>query len=201
MLLQHVWLLLLWAGFYALHSLLAHNSTKTFFQQLLQNQFRLYRLGFNIISVVYFSAVIYYQFSIATAPLFPQNLFTKIIGAAIFFVGLIILLVAFKSFNLAEFFGFEQLQKKVIQQNYNEQSLIKTGLYKYVRHPLYFGIIVMITGALILLPFYSTLVFVIATLIYLPVGVGLEEQKLVTEFGEQYLQYKKEVKMLIPYIF
>jgi protein-S-isoprenylcysteine O-methyltransferase Ste14 len=59
----------------------------------------------------------------------------------------------------------------------------------------------MITGTLILLPFYSTLVFVTATLLYLPVGISLEEQKLVREFGEQYLQYKKEVKMLIPYLF
>lgn len=201
MLLQHILLLLLWTGFYALHSFLAYNSTKKYFQQLLQKQFRFYRLGFNVISVIYFGAIIYYQFSITTVHVFSENLITKIIGATIFFSGLIILLIAFKSFNLAEFFGIEQMNENVKQQKNNQPQLIKTGLYKYVRHPLYFGIIVMLSGGIILLPMYSTLVFITATLLYLPVGVGLEEEKLITEFGEQYLQYKKEVKMLIPFLY
>jgi protein-S-isoprenylcysteine O-methyltransferase Ste14 len=59
----------------------------------------------------------------------------------------------------------------------------------------------MLIGALMYFPNYSTLIFVITTFIYLPIGVSLEENKLVDEFGEQYLQYRKEVKMLVPFVF
>jgi protein-S-isoprenylcysteine O-methyltransferase Ste14 len=35
--------------------------------------------------------------------------------------------------------------------------------------------------------------------LYVIIGTWLEERKLVLEFGEAYLQYQKEVPMLIPF--
>jgi protein-S-isoprenylcysteine O-methyltransferase Ste14 len=35
--------------------------------------------------------------------------------------------------------------------------------------------------------------------IYVIIGTKLEERKLVLEFGDTYIQYQKEVPMLIPF--
>jgi protein-S-isoprenylcysteine O-methyltransferase Ste14 len=135
---------------------------------------------------------------------FISNIFwLRVLGGIIFIMGATVLLTAFSNFNKAEFIGIEQLtvnnsdNKDIIVQH----QLVKTGMYGYVRHPLYFGVIIMLIGALMYFPNYSTLIFVITTFIYLPIGVSLEENKLVDEFGEQYLQYRKEVKMLVPFVF
>lgn len=189
-----------WASFYALHSTMAHNSVKNLFEKISGKHFRFYRLTFNFISIAYFVALISFQFSIEKVNLFEENLLAGIVGASLILAGIILLIRAFKAFNLKEFCGIEQLENKAQVDQKHTPVLVKKGMYAYVRHPLYFAVIVMFTGTLIFLPYTSTLVFVAVTFVYLPIGVGLEEDKLIEEFGEQYIQYKKEVKMLIPYV-
>jgi methanethiol S-methyltransferase len=179
---------------------MAHNSVKNRAQLMFGGFYKYYRIMFNVVSVLLFVFIIRYQFLIEPALVFNDTVILKVAGAVVFFLGLIVLLMAFKAFNLKEFFGIEQLEGEVKDAD-AEPKLVKSGMYAYVRHPLYFGIIVMLAGALMVLPYYSTLIFVLVTYLYLPVGVSLEEQKLISEFGDAYKQYRKEVKMLIPYIF
>ena len=71
------------------------------------------------------------------------------------------------------------------------------AFYKYVRHPLYFGIILGLWAT----PFMTIthLVFAILLTAYIIIGVMLEEKDLSKEFGEQYRAYKKKTPMLIPF--
>ena len=75
------------------------------------------------------------------------------------------------------------------------------GLHAYTRHPLYFGTIIFLLGYLLYAARLSSAVIVGVAFLYLYVGTLLEEKKLIAQFGEAYLQYKKEVKMLIPFVF
>jgi protein-S-isoprenylcysteine O-methyltransferase Ste14 len=46
-----------------------------------------------------------------------------------------------------------------------------------------------------------TLITVLISLAYLEIGIYLEEQKLVEEFGNDYKIYRQKVKKIIPFIY
>ena len=81
------------------------------------------------------------------------------------------------------------------------QQIVRTGPYRYVRNPMYTGILVALLGAVIatgvLLSFLVFGVIVIAIWI----KIRAEEQILLETFGEEYLDYRGEVKAaLIPFV-
>lgn len=199
-------LLLLFLGlamFYTLHSALAHHSVKAFVQSKAKQYYRLYRLMFNLISVVFLTLLLVYQFSLPATVILSLPPFVSIIAILVFVLGLVVLVIAFATFNKAEFVGLEQLRQTAApkQQANQVTQLTKTGMYAYVRHPLYFGLVLLLLGAILYVPTYPTLVFVATSFIYLPIGVYLEEQKLIAEFGDTYRQYQKEVKRFIPFVY
>jgi len=190
-----------WVFFYAMHSILALDSMKTFVKNIFQSYFPYYRIGYNVFSVLLFVALVYYQFSLSQELVVAKSIVLEVLGAIVFLLGVIVLNVAFSSFNKREFIGLEQLDEIKQPAIIAEKKLVKTGLYGYVRHPLYFGVILMLLGAVLFLPNVPMLLFVMVSLVYLPIGVTLEERKLVAEFGAQYQTYQQEVKMLFPFVF
>lgn len=80
-------------------------------------------------------------------------------------------------------------------------ELIRTGPYRWVRHPIYSGLLLAVLGtALALGEVRGLLAFAVALL-----GWGfkatMEERFLVDQFDGAYLRYQSEVKRLIPFIF
>lgn len=80
------------------------------------------------------------------------------------------------------------------------QQVITTGLYSFVRHPLYFGSIFWHFGLPLFLDSSIGLIIgVFLTLIFVFRIIG--EEKMLTEELDGYLEYKKKVKYrLIPFI-
>lgn len=76
-------------------------------------------------------------------------------------------------------------------------NCIIKGPYLWVRHPLYFYMLVLIwsTHEVTL----DRLLFSVLWTIWIILGTYLEERDLVTEFGDRYRQYQKTVPMLIPW--
>ena len=77
--------------------------------------------------------------------------------------------------------------------------LVRTGLYRWVRHPLY----TFTLAAFLLAPVMTLDRFWLfaACLIYLRFGIPHEEKKLITHFGETYIEYQKSTPALLPAIF
>ena len=75
-------------------------------------------------------------------------------------------------------------------------QLVLTGLYRWMRHPIYTAGLLFIW----LMPVMTAnlLALNIGLTIYFIIGALFEERKLVREFGEEYLQYRKVTPMLIP---
>lgn len=71
------------------------------------------------------------------------------------------------------------------------------GPYLLVRHPLYFFVLVMIWAHPNLTA--DRLVFNLLWSGWIYLGTRLEEKDLVSELGDQYKRYQKEVPMLIPW--
>ncbi|MFZ0906899.1 MAG: isoprenylcysteine carboxylmethyltransferase family protein [Mycobacterium sp.] len=80
------------------------------------------------------------------------------------------------------------------------QKLVSTGLYAFVRHPMYTGTIIMMLGTPLALGSYWGLVFVIPGLLGLAVRIDDEEQLLNQEL-DGYSEYAQKVHYrLVPYV-
>jgi protein-S-isoprenylcysteine O-methyltransferase Ste14 len=80
------------------------------------------------------------------------------------------------------------------------EPLVVGGPQKYVRSPLYFGVVVMVLGWAVLTAY--TFVFVTTVVLLLWFGLFLvpfEERELQALFGEEWKRYVEETPMLIPF--
>lgn len=87
-----------------------------------------------------------------------------------------------------------------VQVNSN-QKIIKTGPYKYIRHPAYSGSILSLIGVSLA---FRSLIGIIGTLIIIAAIYGyrikIEEKILENNFKTSYLEYKKNTKRIIPFV-
>jgi protein-S-isoprenylcysteine O-methyltransferase Ste14 len=85
-------------------------------------------------------------------------------------------------------------------QTDRKQHVISTGVYGFVRHPLYLGCLFMVLGAPLLLgSLYGLIIGFIAIIVLVGRIIG-EEKMLVNEL-EGYEDYKKKVKYrLVPFV-
>jgi protein-S-isoprenylcysteine O-methyltransferase Ste14 len=77
--------------------------------------------------------------------------------------------------------------------------LVNTGLYKYIRHPLYLAIILFLTGADILFLSLYSWAFTLLTIYFIHIRITKEESFLTNRL-DGYEDYKKSTKKLIPNI-
>ena len=97
--------------------------------------------------------------------------------------------------------GFESLVGTSRLKVLKEHHLVKDGLYKYVRHPLYLGEILRNLGVVVIFSsFYGTLIVLLGSF-FLLFRIEIEEKMLIGVFGEEYEEYKRKTKRLIPYIY
>ncbi len=81
-----------------------------------------------------------------------------------------------------------------------EQSLITTGPYSYVRHPMYTALITVGIGMTILSANWYFGIPFIALIVVILFRIKKEEQVLIEKFGEEYIQYEKRTKRFIPFL-
>jgi protein-S-isoprenylcysteine O-methyltransferase Ste14 len=86
-------------------------------------------------------------------------------------------------------------------QNFeNSTKLVTSGLYKYVRHPMYASLLFLGWGMFLKsINLYSIILIVIIT-IALFITCKVEEKEMIKRFGEEYKSYMNKTKIWIPYI-
>jgi len=78
------------------------------------------------------------------------------------------------------------------------QTLVRTGPYGTVRHPIYSGLIVAVIGTALVFGGYRVIISVVCVFLFAWVRITEEERLMSNQFGEDYAEYKKEVKAIIP---
>ena len=80
-------------------------------------------------------------------------------------------------------------------------SIWKTPFCARARHPVYLGEIERSFGLVIALSSLYGLVFMTLGTVFLLIRIEIEEKMLTEAFGEEYREYQRNTKKLIPYIY
>ncbi|MEM6700827.1 MAG: protein-S-isoprenylcysteine O-methyltransferase [Bacteroidota bacterium] len=82
-----------------------------------------------------------------------------------------------------------------------DHTIVDTGVYKYIRHPMYTAIwIWVIIQALLLNNYIAGLSGIIGYGALYFFRVGREEAMMLEEFGQKYAEYKQRTKRLLPFL-
>lgn len=190
-----VLLILLITGIYGLlHSLLASLKAKEMASVLLGQYFKWYRLFYNIFAVISLLPVLALAVILPDRPIyvipFPWNVPILILQLA----GLVFATAAVFQTGLGHLAGLSQLMSQ--GEDSGTGSLVTSGLYRYVRHPIYSGSILFLWASPQIT--WNSLALRMAFTLYFIIGGMVEEKKLVAEFGEAYRAYRLRTPMLIP---
>lgn len=84
----------------------------------------------------------------------------------------------------------------------DNHQLNTSGIYKYIRHPSYTGLLLYYLGlALVMQNLVSLMLLIFAPFIAVLYRIRQEETVLVRHFGAKYLAYQKRSWRLFPFIF
>jgi len=110
-------------------------------------------------------------------------LISMVLGYALLFIGIGIFIQGWRELYRAR------------QQN----RLITTGLYRYVRHPQYAGLFLGLFGeGIVHWPtLFSVAIFPLIVIAYYYLARS-EERKVIEQFGDEYREYQAYVPMFIP---
>jgi protein-S-isoprenylcysteine O-methyltransferase Ste14 len=116
----------------------------------------------------------------------------NVTGLALIVTGLIVLFVS------AGTLGRSYSSTLVIKKGHR---LVTHGIYRFVRHPIYLGAILVSMG----MPVYASSLYgllIMSALIPLfLIRIRIEERLLVDAFGEAYRAYQETTSVLIPFIY
>jgi len=179
-----------------LHSWLASLRTKQTAKYLFGEHInRIYRIFFVGIAILTLSPIL------AMLVYLPSRLLWRIPVPWIYgtimvqLLAVVGLIVTILKTDIWAFVGLRQLKHPEVEE---KKDLIVTGLYKFVRHPLYLLVIIFLW----LIPYMTDIVlaFVIASTGYFIFGSIPEERKMRKIYGDTYRRYQQDVPRIIPWI-
>ena len=189
---SHGILIAVWIIYYVLHSVFAEGYVKELFKNKLGKYFRYYRLIYSLFAAITLILVLIFQYSFHS-PLLLKSLLIKYFAIAFLILpGIIIMTISIKKY----FMLLSGIRSVFTPTPAAELKI--NGIHQYIRHPLYSGTLLFVTGLFFVFPTLSNLIAAALLTLYVLIGIIFEEKKLIKEFGENYEHYILNVPMLIP---
>jgi protein-S-isoprenylcysteine O-methyltransferase Ste14 len=114
-------------------------------------------------------------------------------GAGLVFLALGLSFAIWARVHIGRNWGSPMTQK-------DDPELVETGPYRFVRHPIYSGILAAGLGTAVALGWFWLAPFSLAA-IYFVYSATVEERYLAEQFPGTYTEYKRSTKMLVPFVF
>jgi methanethiol S-methyltransferase len=196
---KYLLIVVLWTGYCALHSYLISIGFTNFLNRLLKKYYAFYRLFYILISLFLLIPLINYTGQLDNKVIITYGQYMNIFRHILIYGSLFMFFWAFFfDYDSLSFFGIRQIlnfgkSKEIKPSN----EIKKSGLLGIMRHPMYLALIIYLWCQTTKM---ADIVVNIVLTVYIIIGTILEEKKLVLEFGETYIQYQKEVPMIIPFI-
>jgi len=187
-----VWIVLACVLYGAAHSLPASLAVKQWAAPVLA---RGYRLFFNVWALVSLLPVLYAVWRLPDAPLYQLSFPWLLVPLALQAAGALLALVGVLQTGPLAFLGLDALFPDRSAPPHTA-VLVTAGVYRWVRHPLYTGTLLVLwlqpamTG--------NSLALAVGLTAYLLVGIHFEERKLLREFGAAYAAYQRRTPLLLP---
>lgn len=122
-----------------------------------------------------------------------EDVWIFFLGETLIILGIIFRLMIIRS--LGKYFTVDV----TIRQDH---KIKKEGCYKYVRHPSYsFSLLTFLGLGLYLNNWISLVVAFVPPFLAFLYRIKIEEKALTDQFGDEYLEYRRHTKKLIPFIF
>lgn len=150
--------------------------------------FNIFRLFFVLLAVLSFSNISCFPLTIA---LFPHSPLIQIAGSVIAVAGLVVAIMGRK--KLADNWSSNIEIKE-------GHELVTSGIYGYVRHPIYTGMLFMGLGTWLVSGRFSAFFFFAILTAFMLFKVREEEELMTTYFPNEYPEYKKRVSCIIPHL-
>lgn len=171
-----------WVIYFTLHSVLAMDPVKSKFPV------RAYRLFYVLFSTVGLLALLFFNGSIHSLKFFVSEGPIRYVSLMLTTFGVMVIQTSFRQYSFKGFLGLS-----------NETGGLRTdGVLKFVRHPIQSGLILITAGFFFFIPNLPTAISCGCILIYIPIGIYLEEKKLIATYGDQYVEYRKKVPAIVP---
>ena len=124
-----------------------------------------------------------------------------VVGAAL--LALAVLAWAIAALRTFDPFGLQPIRRQLrnrpagVQEETTARDFVVRGPYRWVRHPIYSAIIVLLWADPSMAP--ARLELACLWTAWIAVGARLEERDLVTDLGDAYRRYSERVPMLVPW--
>ena len=148
-------------------------------------------IGGLFLSNLPFLAKVGVSISSLTILLIPSSIVINVVIIVFAVMGLIVAMIARRTLagNWSRAVAFKE-----------DHELITTGLYHYVRHPIYTGVLLMILATALSVGTLSAGIGFVIIVLGLWFKLRAEEEILTKHFPKEYLAYKDRTKALIPYV-
>jgi methanethiol S-methyltransferase len=149
-----------------------------------------YRLAYNAFALLSLMPILYLMRTLPDRSIYqvPAPWNVLMFGGQL--LAILLVLLAIRQTDILSFLGLRQ-----ISEGEKPARLITQGLYRWVRHPLYTGILLFmwLTPTMT----QNILTVYLGLTIYILIGASFEEKKLMRDF-DGYAEYKRKTPMLIP---
>lgn len=189
------------AGFGIAHSLLASRKLKYWLRMRLGDALvdGWYRLFYNVVAVINLIPALYFSSrALSDAIIYQVPAPWAYLMLVLQLAALIGLFVSVSQTGAWAFMGVSQALAFLTGKDFveSESGLVKDGLYKFVRHPLYFFSLILIWASPV--QTINSLVLATSFTMYFVVGSLFEEKRLIAAFGAEYIEYKDKTPWLLP---